>query len=228
MRHTFQLMACVTIVWLAAPPAATAEPIAISAGVITLPANHSAAQVNLTGTDGARGFTFDGLISSDAGFSLFSCSPCTSQISPGFTSLAFGSVTYGSEHYETGAGFHDTDGALTLHTSAAAILLPVPGSLGETRSFSVPFMTSGLLIPPFDPGGVRNALSGSGIVTVTVGAGPNNPDIPLVWEFQRAEYRFTEQSGGQAPVPEPASFLLLASGLSALVVKRRARCSKSS
>jgi PEP-CTERM motif-containing protein len=225
VRHTFQLMACVTAVWLAVPPTATAEPINITSGVITLPGLFSAASTTLAGTDGTRAFTFNGVISSDANFSVFFCNPCTSQIGVNFISsaAAVGNVNYGSENYQTGAGFLDTQGALVLNVVGSVISLPAPGALGETRSFSVPFTASGLLIPPFDPGGLRNTLSGSGMVTVSVGAGPGNEQFPLVWDFQRAEYQFTQESGGPAPVPEPASFLLFASGLSAFVLKRRSQ-----
>ena len=40
-----------------------------------------------------------------------------------------------------------------------------------------------------------------------------------MWDFRRAEYRFTAESGGPAPIPEPTSFVLFASGLSALLLK---------
>ena len=60
MRRTLQLIACATAVWLAAPPTVTADPIAITSGVITLPSRLAPAAMTLTGTDGTRMFTFAG------------------------------------------------------------------------------------------------------------------------------------------------------------------------
>ncbi|HEU4938533.1 MAG TPA: PEP-CTERM sorting domain-containing protein [Vicinamibacterales bacterium] len=225
MRRILQLIAWLTAVWLAAPPTVAADPIAITSGVITLPSSVEAAPITLAGTDGARMFTFAGTLS-DIDPAPYSCHPCVSQIgidinAPG---AAHGTLTYGNESYQTGGGFLDTEGALVLFVQGGPILLPAPLALGEIRSFSAPFTASGRVVPPFIPGdGLSNTLTGSGIATVTLSGGPGNEMNPLVWDFRRAEYRFSAVSGGPAPIPEPASFLLIASGLSALVLKRRSR-----
>jgi len=135
-----------------------------------------------------------------------------------------GTLTYGNESYQVGGGFLDTEGALALLIEGRPILLPAPVSTGEIRSFSTPFTASGLVVPPAVPGtGLSNTLTGSGTVTVTVIGGPGGEVNPLVWDFRSAEYRFSATGGGPAPIPEPTSFVLFASGLSALVLKRRSR-----
>jgi len=225
MRRALQLIACVTAVWLAAPPTVTADPIAITTGLITLTSSFEGAPITLAGTDGTRMFTFAGTIS-DIDPAPYSCHPCLSQIgidiiAPG---AADGTLTYGNESYQTGGGFLDTEGTLVLFVQGAPILLPAPLAIGEIRSFSAPFTASGRVIPPPIPGdGLMNTLTGSGVATVTLSGGPGNEVNPLLWDFRRAEYRFTAESGGPAPIPEPTSFLLFASGLSALVLKKRSR-----
>jgi hypothetical protein len=225
MRRALQTIACATAVWLAAPPTVTADPIAITSGVITLPSSFGGGPITLAGTDGTRMFTFAGTIS-DIDPDPYSCHPCVSQIGIGINApgAAHGTLTYGNESYQTGGGFLDTEGTLVLFVQGGPILLPVPLVIGEIRSFSVPFTASGRLLPPPIPGdGLGNTLTGSGVATVTLSGGPGNEVNPLVWDFRRAEYRFTAETGGPAPVPEPTSFLLFASGLSALVFHRRSR-----
>ena len=223
MKRILQLIACATAVWLAAPPTVAADPIAITSGVITLPTSSGGGPVTLAGTDGTRMFTFAGTIS-DIDPAPSSCHPCLSQIeidisAPG---AAHGTLTYGDESYRTGSGFLDTEGTLVLFVRGEPILLPPPAALGEIRSFSTPFTASGRVVPPGVPGdGLSNALIGSGIATVTLSGGPGNELNPLLWDFRRAEYLFGAGTGGPAPVAEPASFLLVASGLSALARKRR-------
>ena len=224
MRRTLQLIACATAVWLAAPPKAMADPIAVTSGVLTLPSPFGGGPITLTGTDGTRMFTFAGTIS-DIDPAPTSCHPCISQIgidvsAPG---AAHGTLTYGNESYQAGGGFLDTEGVLVLFIQGETILLPAPLALGEIRSFSAPFTASGRIIPPPIPGdGLTNTLTGSGIATVTLSGGPGGEANPLLWDFRRAEYRFSA-AGEPAPIPEPASFLLFASGLTALVLKRRSR-----
>ena len=154
MRRTLQLIACATAVWLGAPPTVTADPIAITSGVITLGAeSFGGGPIRLTGTDGTRMFTFAGTIS-DIDPEAFSCHPCVSQIGIDINAVgaAHGTLTYGNETYHVG-GFEDTEGALVLFVEGGPIPLPAPLALGEIRSFSTPFMASGRVVPPGVPGG---------------------------------------------------------------------------
>jgi hypothetical protein len=224
MKPTIQLIACAAAVWLTAPSAATAEPIAITSGVITLPSNLGTGPdpVVLRGTDGTRSFTFDGHLG-DTDIGPYKCHPCVSQISSDIIAAgaASGTATYGNDSYFTG-GADERSGQLNFRILGGAIPLPTPVRLGETLNVSTSFTMSGFLVPPESmPGALANTLTGSGIATLTVSSGPGGPPGTFLWDFQRGEYRFTAESGGPAPVPEPTSFLLFASGLSALVLKRR-------
>lgn len=226
MRQTLKLIAYTVMVWLATLSAATADPISITGGVLTLPRLFETAPLTLTGTDGVRAFTFDGFISRDAAIGPYNCTPCTSQISIDVSEAgdAGGNVTYGNESYTTGNASADTQGAMRLDlVGGLKPLPPKPTSLDQRFTFSAPFALSGTLFPPVIPGGLRNTLTGSGIATVMLGPDPTSGGPIVGWRFLRAEYRFGEGSGGPAPVPEPASFVLLASGLSALLLKRRSR-----
>lgn len=225
MRRTIQLIGCAAALWFAAPPTAAAEPIAVTAGVFILPTSVEGGPLTLAGTDGTRMFTFAGSIS-DIDPDPYSCHPCVSQIGIDVNAVGatHGTLTYGDESYRVGGGFLDTEGALVLLIQGAPILLPAPVATGEIRSFSTPFTASGFVVPPGVPGtGLNNTLTGSGTATITVIGGPGGEVNPLVWDFQNAEYRFSATPGGPAPTPEPASFVLFASGLSALVLKRRSR-----
>jgi PEP-CTERM motif-containing protein len=227
MRRTLQLIGCALAVWLAAPPAVTADPITITSGVITLSSHASpaVASTTLTGSDGTRMFTFAGVIqAAENEFGPYDCWPCVSQLSIQIFSGLLGTVTYGNESYHTTyAGPDERDGGLNLFVPDVRIPLPVPLAIGETQTFSAPFTASGSLYPPYDPfdpnPGLRNTLTGSGIATVTLVGTPTPIPGGGYWEFVRAEY----QLSAPAPIPEPASFLLFASGLSALVLKRRSR-----
>jgi hypothetical protein len=213
------------VVGFAAPRTTSADPIAITKGTITLPANFAPAPTTLNGTDGVRPFTFDGVISTDAIIGPYtSCEPCTTQVSIAIHAVigVSGDVTYGSESYRVGPGLLDTDGDLNLDVQGA-ISLPKPVAIGQLRTFTAPFTASGTLAPPFFAGGLANTLSGSGRMTITLVAGPGDAEQPTEWSFRSAEYRFNASSGGPAPVPEPASFLLFGSGVSALVLRRRSR-----
>jgi hypothetical protein len=226
VRRTFQLIVCMIVVGFAAPRTTSADPIAITKGTITLPANFATAPTTLSGTDGAHPFTFHGVISTDAIIGPYtSCEPCTTQVSIAIHAVlgVSGDVTYGSERYRVGPGLLDTDGDLNLDVQGGPIALPKPAAIGQLRTFTAPFTASGTLTPPFFPGGLANTLSGSGRMTITLAAGPSGVEQPTEWSFRSAEYRFNASSGGPAPVPEPASFLLFGSGISALVLRRRSR-----
>ena len=225
MRRTLQLIGCAVAVWLAAPPTVTADPIAITSGVITLPRRDALAPLTLTGTDGTRMFTFAGAMSSEEYIAPYNCIGCVSGINIGIFGPPFGTVTYGNESYQTDDA--ESKGILVLLVVGAPILLHVPLA-DETQTFSAPFTATGTLLPPFlhdppwspDNPRPRYMLTGSGIATVTlVGTVNTGPSGGGYWDFVRAEYQFS----APAPIPEPTSFLLFASGLSALVLKRRSR-----
>jgi hypothetical protein len=212
-------------VWLAAPPTVMADPITITSGVMTVPSRMALAPMTLTGTDGTRMFTFAGVIrAGDDYIGPTNCFACVS-LRLGIIASAFGTVTYGNESYPVSPAGPDRGiGYLLFFVPDDRIPLPVPVATGETQTFSAPVTASGSAHPPEgdpfnpNPGLIGGSLTGSGIATVTL-VGTVVPSAPSggYWDFVRAEYQFS----APAPIPEPTSFLLFASGLSALVLKRR-------
>ena len=225
MKKTLQLLCATAALWSVAAPPATAEPISITSGMISLPKIFAGGPMTLAGTDGVRPFTFDGVLSgADAGIDAFGCSPClpdATQISVAIHAFSaiFGTVVYGSETYLTNGAFSDRKGAIPLEIAGNGVLPPPPAAVGVTATLTVPFTAAGFLVPPGDPpGGLSNSIIGSGLVAITLVGDPGTGVRP-VWAFQSAHYRF----GEQAPIPEPTSLLLLTTGMAGLALKRRSR-----
>jgi len=222
VKKSLQLLFATAALWSVAAGPATADPISITSGMISLPRIFQGGPMTLAGTDGVRAFTFDGVLSgSDAGIGAFACIPCSpnAQISVAIFAFSaiFGTVVYGNETYLTNGAFSDLKGGLPLEIAGAGVLPPPPTTVGETATFMVPFTAAGRLIPPGDPpGGLGNSILGSGLAAITVVGDFDDGGRP-VWSFQSAQYRF----GEQAPIPEPTSVLLLTTGLAGLALKRR-------
>jgi hypothetical protein len=75
MRRTFHLLIASVALWCAVPGPAVAEPIHISSGTISLNQLQEGWPVTLTGTDGVRPFTFDGVLA-DVDPRILACNPC--------------------------------------------------------------------------------------------------------------------------------------------------------
>ena len=216
------------IAWTATGSFAAADPIIVTAGAITLPRGifDPAQPTTLSGSDGASSFTFDGDIDSgNSNLAAYACRPC----SEGMAELSIdifapgtlaGEVTYGSESYVTASGVGPTPehGALSLSVAGRVSLPGLPPASGEVVTITAPFTMTGFITPQEFSAGRSNTLTGSGIATVRLFGDPVD-GLPL-WSFHSADYRFLA-SGSPDPVPEPASVLLLGSGLATLVLRRR-------
>jgi len=228
-KRILQLLLPTLMLW-SAPPAATAEPINITSGAISIgPGVFVGGPVRLRGTDGVQPFSLDGSISgietrADLFFSCNPCSPLATELSVAVVAVGaiFGNVTYGSDTYPVGTGFLDSQGSLFLLIAGSGVQPPRPTAVDVTTTLTVPFTASGLLFPPLDLGQGRYPFLGSGAATIMLRGDPGDGINPA-WAFQSAEYRFSEQAPGQAPIPEPASLLLLTTGLAGVVLRRRYR-----
>lgn len=128
-------------------------------------------------------------------------------------SYTAGGVTYGSWLFGSDS--------LVLEFQAPNAVLPT-GTGQQDFVFSAPFTMTGVVFVSTEQsgvvGGIRTVISGSGTVTYTARR-PNSPDPNAPWTSTSLTYTF----GPAQPVPEPATMLLMGTGLAALAARRRLR-----
>jgi hypothetical protein len=221
------LVAAAAILGASVPRVALADPVTVTSGFIFIPASRIFSPVQLEGTDGVLPFSFTGGISPDSNIAVRFCTPCSQTA----TTISFeinstgidlpGIVLYGDDHYGVG-GLADTVGSVALHLDGSAPLPPAPSITNQLATVTAPFavVPTSRFSPPISGGtfGPGNTLRGSGTATVSLFAEEPRTGL-LVWSLQSAQYQFADQ----APIPEPASFVLLASGLAGLAMQRRKR-----
>ena len=226
MNRPLRFLVAAAILGATVPRVATADPVTITSGSISVPASFSVGSpIQLQGTDGVLPFLLTGLISPHTSIEVRGCRPCgptATMINLGIASSGgdlAGMVTYGDDQYRVG-GNDDTVGNVFLLISGSALLPAPPSVPNQLATITGPFaIERGSFQPPIrgGPFGPGNTLLGSGLATVSLFDDPTD-GVPR-WSLVSAEYRF----GDQAPTPEPASFVLLASGLAGLAMQRRRR-----
>ena len=221
MVRRAQIVFAVTSLWVCwTPVSVLADPVQVHSGTIVV--GHidiAGAGLNIRGT---HGFSFDAGADS-ALADAQACAPCFSgdriSLSAQIPGYFFGTATLQGRNYE----FDISHGGGFFETVTASFVLPTSAS--GTVLFTIPFMliNSALGFPDADGAIVAGAnLSGHGRATGTFRAFHDQAEGRTRFELLESGLRYEFEAGAApAPVPEPSSMLLLASG--AAFVARRLR-----
>ena len=193
---------------------ASADPIRITGGSVTLVDQFTVENVvDIHGTQGFRGEFIPGQVGGQ-----WVCNPCGAPGDPisldAFVSTVDGrgTVTFAGVRYTVGATvLSPGNAAVSLQPRGGPVVLP---PLSPRASLSVPFeLGPGSFLERGGPGEITVPLIGSGTATLDVIA--NQFDEPI-WELSSLRYDF-------APTPEPATVLLVGTGMFALAARRYRR-----
>lgn len=224
MRSVSTMLA-VAIVGLAAgrPAAADTVETLVVIGSLEIGGSLMGSHSGTLELSGDRGFTMQARVSSVGGNyrpledCRFGCNPDSAL---DLSAIWVGSDIFGTSTFEstTFVGFSggnpDSASASVQFTGIAAL----PAALTPSAVVSAPFRFTGLFRPGAGP---PVNLFGGGIATVFL----EHLSIPGfdidAWGVRRIRYDLTGSTGD--PIPEPATFLLLAAGVGGMVLRRARR-----
>jgi PEP-CTERM motif-containing protein len=197
------------------PSPGQADPVQITSGFLVAEGASDLADFRFVGTNfEATGSTEPGAVGPE-----ITCFPCAAGDAISLNTnyggtIGDGTATIGGTSYE-----HVTFGGQLMFRSSPVTAPPTPGAFIVTQ----PFTFSGTLVGFLNYNTTNEqkvftqALTGSGLVTAAFEATPN-VGTPL-FTFDSVRYEFASD----AAVPEPATMLLIGSGLAAAGVRKRLR-----
>jgi hypothetical protein len=200
---------------MVAPVAVRADPIPITRLTLTiLPLGERADPIHL---EGPRGFTLDA-VNVNFLYEAYLCDGTDTACAAGnelFLNASSGGepahFTLDGQSFGTGI---NTPGGANVAFIASMLVPSFTGA--ETVSVFTPFSFFGAAVPPEGEG---VSFEGSGTLRVDLAWGRSFAGLGPGWLFQRATYKL--QSPGV--VPEPATLVLLSSGLGVSLMRRRRR-----
>jgi hypothetical protein len=191
---------------------ANGDPIRILGGSVTLVGGASSDnRVDIHGTQGFRGEFIPGVAGGQ-----WVCLPCGPPGTPISLDAILdtvdgsGTVDFGGTTFAVGSiGGSPGTAVVALRFLSGSVVLP---PLGQRATLSAPFELglSRVFLEVGEPGAAVLSLTGRGMATFDVVA--NQSGEPL-WELSSLRYDFE-------PVPEPASLLLIGTGILALAARR--------
>jgi hypothetical protein len=221
MTRITSFVACMGLLLLGAVPRASADPIRITGGTIVVTGRAEIGAVSIVGT---RGFSLLGGVDPGEGRvdPFTDCNPCL----PGTTTISVGAflggtalpavATLDGNTYTVGSGIDDPVSVVLELFGMSR----VPAPSDSPTMVTAPFTAEGRFFLPFPDTPVL--IRGGGIATLLFRPFPAGGS-PETWEIDQVRYDFTDQT----PVPEPATLMMVAGGLAAIVRVRKKRRSNS-